>query len=300
MLGLLGAKLYFSCLRVPGSIAYAVSHPTLFRLCIDCLQVPDICDSRNVSERNNFEKLAPFAISTLESLLPLLNFYEFDSDASTINLLTSKLCELAGTEFSNATVDFNQNFLNIPERERRRQRYSHSYVLTSLAYQGLSFLINSDEHDEKKCICRYILHFLSRHILCCKVKNVPIPAKFLNIKNKAVSFICYSLQNNKNLLSELTSTALKRLCLKVEDKSDFRVAASHAVFTIMFSLYANDLAEFINWLLQLIDSTETSSRIFALEVLGFYWVTTYHKLTKQDYEKTKLYIFLLYLLFLPF
>ncbi|GIY94750.1 condensin-2 complex subunit D3 [Caerostris extrusa] len=267
-IGLLSAKWYFSCLRVPGSSAYAVSNSSLFQLCIDCLQIPDIDSQDAAFKWQDFEALLPIVNSTMESLLPLLNVYDFGSDLTVIKHIIHKLYQLAGSEFSNIPMNFELNFLNMPEKEQISRKYSQSYVLTSFAYQGLSSIINSDQYDEEEYILVAVLNSLNHYILCDKIKRSPIPTKFLNIKNNAVSFICYILDNNKDQSSEYVMKSLKYLCLNVNDKTDFRATVSQAILSITSHLLNQDVATFIGWLLELVDDTDMNNRIFTLEILG--------------------------------
>ncbi|GIY52616.1 condensin-2 complex subunit D3 [Caerostris extrusa] len=204
----------------------------------------------------------------MESLLPLLNVCDFGSDLAVIKHVIHKLYQLAGSEFSNTPIDFKLNFLNMREKEQIHQRYSHSYVLTSFAYQGLFSIINSDQYEEKEYILVAILNCLSHYILCDKIKRSPIPTKFLNIKNNAVSFIDYILYSNKDQSSEYVMKFLKYLCLNVDDKTEFRAIVSHAILSVMLHLLNQDVAIFIGWLLDLVDDTNINNRIFALEMLG--------------------------------
>ncbi|GIY98922.1 condensin-2 complex subunit D3 [Caerostris extrusa] len=139
-IGLLSAKWYFTCLRVPGSRAYAVSNSSLFQLCIDCLQIPDIDSQDAAFKWQDFETLLPIVISTMESLLPLLIVYDFGSDLTVIKHVIHKLYELAGSEFSNTPIDFKLNFLNIPEKEQIRQRAILSHAILSI----MLHLLNQD------------------------------------------------------------------------------------------------------------------------------------------------------------
>ncbi|GIY68740.1 condensin-2 complex subunit D3 [Caerostris darwini] len=267
-IGLLSAKWYFTCLRVPDSSENAVFNSSLFKLCIDCIQIPDIDSQDAAFKWQDFETLLPIVNSTMESLLPLLNVCDFGSDLAVIKHVIHKLYELAGSEFSNTPIDFKLNFLNMPEKEQIHQRYSQSYVLTSFAYQGLSSIINSDQYEEKEYILVAILNCLSHYILCDKIKRSPIPPKFLNIKNNAVSFINYILYSNKDQSSEYVMKFLKYLCLNVNDKTEFRAIVSHAIVSVMHHLLNQDVAIFIGWLLDLVDDTDINNRIFALEMLG--------------------------------
>ncbi|GIX77987.1 condensin-2 complex subunit D3 [Caerostris extrusa] len=267
-IGLLSAKWYFSCLRVPGCSAYAVSTSSLFKLCIDCLQIPDIDSQDAAFKWQDFEALLPIVNSTMESLLPLLNVYDFGSDLTVIKHVIHKLYELAGSEFSNTPMVFKLNFLNMPEKEQIYQRYSQSYILTSFAYRGLFSIINSDQYAEKEYILVAVLNCLSRYILCDKIKRSPIPTKFLNIKNNAVSFICYILDNNKDQSSEYVMKCLKYICLNVNDEIEIRATVSQAILSVMFHLLNQDVATFIGWLLDLVDDPDINNRIFALEMLG--------------------------------
>ncbi|GIX68043.1 hypothetical protein CDAR_103841, partial [Caerostris darwini] len=266
-IGLLSAKWYFTCLRIPGSSAYAVSNSSLFKLCMDCLQIPNIDSQDAAFKWQDFETLLPIVISTMESLLPLLIVYDFGSDLTVIKHVIHKLYELAGCQFSNIIIDFKKNFPYMPEKEQIR--LFPSYVLTSFAYEGLFSIINTDQYDEKEYILVAVLNCLSHYILCNKIKRSPIPTLFLNMKSNAVSFICYILYtNNKDQSSEYVMKFLKYLCLNVNDKFEFRAIASHAILTIMLHLLNQDVAIFIGWLLDLVDDTDINNRIFTLEMLG--------------------------------
>ncbi|GIY52614.1 uncharacterized protein CEXT_124931 [Caerostris extrusa] len=56
-IGLLSAKWYFTCLRVPDSSANAVFNSSLFKLCIDCIQIPDIDSQDAAFKWQDFETL---------------------------------------------------------------------------------------------------------------------------------------------------------------------------------------------------------------------------------------------------
>ncbi|KAF8767087.1 condensin-2 complex subunit D3-like [Argiope bruennichi] len=254
VIGLISAKWYFCCLRVPGSSAYSVYKANLFRLCMDCFQIVDI------------ENLLPEMTSAVESLIPLLTVCHLGSDSTTVDYVIAKLCELVGSEQSSASLNFDLNILSMPERERRRRTFS--FILTSLAFQGLSTLINSDLNGEKDYIYSVILSNLNRHILCSRVKKTSIPAKFMCVKDNCVSYICYNLKKDPEICSKLTLTSIKRLCLSVSDKAEFRAAVSNAVVTILYNLQVQDFVDFIQWLLLLVDAAEGSNRVFALEVMG--------------------------------
>ncbi|GFU09250.1 condensin-2 complex subunit D3 [Nephila pilipes] len=266
-IGLLSAKWYFCILRVPGSSAYSVFNSNLFRLSIDCFQVADLIDSKDALFKwRDFEALFPTMISTLQSVVPLMSVCHFGTDSTTVDHVIRKLSELVVAEISNSRLNFDLDFLTVSERDFRK--YSKSYVLTCLAYHGLSTLLNSDLNGEKEDIFAVVLSFLKHHILCVKTKKTPIPAKFLTIKDNAVLFICHHLENNKELFSTLTLNFLKRLCLSVIDKVDFRAVVSHAILSIMLHLKVLNLIEFIQWLLLLVDAAEMSNRVFAIEILA--------------------------------
>ncbi|GBN74498.1 hypothetical protein AVEN_110556-1 [Araneus ventricosus] len=253
-IGLLSAKWYFCCLRVPGSSAYSVYKANLFRLCIDCFQI------------SHMEDLLPSMVSSIDSLIPLLTVCHLGSDSTTVDYVIAKLCELVSSEQSSTSLNFDLDILSMSERERRRR--SFSFILTSLAFQGLSALISSDLNGEKDYIYSVILSNLNRHILCSKVKKSNIPAKFMCIKDNCVSYICYNLKKDSEVCSRLTLTSLKRLCLSVSDKAEFRAAVSSAIVTMLYNLHVQDFVEFIQWLLLLVDAAEGNNRVFALEVMG--------------------------------
>ncbi|GFX45903.1 condensin-2 complex subunit D3 [Trichonephila clavipes] len=279
-IGLLSAKWYFGILRVPGSSAYSVFNSNLFRLCVDCFQVADLIDCKDALFKwRDFESLFPTMISALQSLVPLMNTCHFGTDSSTTDHVIHKLSELVVSEISNPKLNFDLNFLVLSEKEFRR-KYSWSYVLTCLAYQGLTSLINSDLNGEKEHNFETVLSVMNNHILCVKTKKAPIPVKFVTIKENAVSFICHHLEENKEFSSKLTQTTLKRLCFSVIDRADFRQTVAKSILAIMLHLKVEDIAEFIQWLLLLVDAHDMNNRVFGIEILGFL-IETLSKIDKE-------------------
>ncbi|XP_042897875.1 condensin-2 complex subunit D3 [Parasteatoda tepidariorum] len=269
-LGLVSARFYFICLKIPGSSAYSVFHPNLYRTCVDCLQMPShVPETKDtVYVWRDFEALLPAFISTLDALIPLLNDFHLGSDITTVDFTIQKLTELFACEASNNKLNFDVNLLDMSKDERRR-RYSRTSTVTLLVSQGMLILARAEMNGDKESNCSFILSGLNTHILCAKIKKATtIPHKFVVIKDNAVSFVKYNLAHNQELFSKPTETTLKRLCLQVSDKSDFRATVSYAIFAIMFDLVVCDLVEFLQWLLLLVDSADTNNRTFALEVLG--------------------------------
>ncbi|KFM81913.1 Condensin-2 complex subunit D3, partial [Stegodyphus mimosarum] len=262
-LGLGSAKWYFSCLRVPGSAAYSVYHPNLYSLCIDCFYIPP--ESKDAW--NEYESLLPLFVEALDVLVPLLSEFHFDRDSGTIEHTIKKLSELAASDVSKNDLNFSTDFVNMNKKERRRH-YQIAFVITSLAYQGLTSLMQTDLNGEKDYNYSIILSHLNRLILCCKATSSPIPHKYLVIKDNTVAFICYNLNCDRDFYSKLSQAALKRLCIAVNDKTEFRSVVADSVFTILYNLNTEDIAEMIHWLLLLVDSSEIKDRVISLEILN--------------------------------
>lgn len=269
-IGLWTAKVYLKFMQIPGSTAYSVYHSNLFRKCIGCLQFPSHVESKNsvsVYKWKDFEELMPTYVAVLETLLPLLGVFHLGTDGSAVSFVIEKLSLLVATELTKNKLDFDLDFLRMSKHDRRR--YSLSTVVTSLAYQGLSILMNHELNGDKEYIYTTILKNLNHHILCTRIaKGQSITVKFLAIKDNAVAFICHNLKDKDELYSRLTLETLKRLCKCVSDKAEFRSAVSQAVLTIMFCLCVQDLADLLKWLLLLVDASETGHRVFGLEMLG--------------------------------
>ncbi|XP_054723592.1 condensin-2 complex subunit D3-like [Uloborus diversus] len=78
----------------------------------------------------------------------------------------------------------------------------------------------------------------------------------------------FNLEQDQPLYSGETLVALKRLCLTVCDKTDFRSIVAQSVLKLMVLLLSKDFVDFIQWLLQLSDSNDLKDRIFALDILS--------------------------------
>ncbi|XP_054723986.1 condensin-2 complex subunit D3-like [Uloborus diversus] len=265
-LGLKCTKFYFNLLKVPGSAAYSVYHPNLLSLCINCFCVPEIpVENKITSEWKEIGDILPAYTSAIESLIPLLNTLHLGNDSNIIENIVLKLSDLTSFE-SSSSIDFESLFLKTGTKKRRN---SWSYLVASLAYQALTSLtktdLNGDIHDNYSLI----LACLRKHILCSKAKKASsIPHKFLVVKDNAVSYMLFNLEQDQPLYSGETLVALKRLCLTVCDKTDFRSIVAQSVLKLMVLLLSKDFVDFIQWLLQLSDSNDLKDRIFALDILS--------------------------------
>lgn len=265
--GLASAKLYFNCLRIPGSTAYSVYHSNLFCLCIDCLSIPDLISEKDNSSMRELEKHSALYTSTLSSLIPLLKEFYLGNESSTVEHVIKKLVELTGCEFHNY-VNFDKNLLELGERELRR-RYKISFIISSLAYQAFNSLLETDLNGDKNCNYNVVVFHLSQHILCTKAKkSSTISQKHLIVKDNAVAFICYNLKT-REFNPEVVQTALKRLCRGACDKVEFRSTISEAIVKILFQMKSENIAEMIQWFLLLVDSNDAKDRTISLDILNF-------------------------------
>lgn len=264
-IGLGCAKLYFNVLRLPGSGAYSVYHPSLFNLCIDCLPAPDFTNDKGSSVRD-FEKLTVDYVSTLFSLIPVLRDFHLGDDSNTLEHAIKKLCDIAACEVQ-MHLKFNTNYLELGEKELRR-RFRLTAIVSILAYAAFSAILSTDLNGDKDQNYLLILSQLNKYVLCYKArKNPTVSQKHLIIKDNAVAFICHNLQTH-DFCSEATQIVVKRLCLGVVDKTEIRNAVSAAIITILLNLKPEAQIEMIEWFLLLVDSADIKDRVFALDLFG--------------------------------
>lgn len=266
-IGLLAVKFYLKCMQIPGCQAFKFYHCNLFRWCLECLKVPALDEStESINEWDQFEQLLPEFIMVLENLLPLLDVFELDEE--TVETVIGKLSCMLATEVTNKEFDFELDFLKMPNTER--ERYGYSMTVTSLAFQGLLILMNHDLNGEKEVIYKLVLDsYLTNHILCDRVPHEsPITAKHLAVQDHVAAFICHNLKDKNEVYSILTRDFLKRQCINVENKADFRFHVSGSVTSIMFHLRIQDLVDLIQWLFDLVNSHDQDQRSMGLEVFS--------------------------------
>ncbi|NXM31856.1 CNDD3 protein, partial [Oxyruncus cristatus] len=304
--GLHAAGLYFLLLEIPGSIGNRLFHEVMFEKCLSSLtkccpqevrerkkmhaQSSQTNPGRNRKKgkqrRNNNSSMEEILEEEEEEendehvyfstedllqvhdtiflllknflrLLPKLSLKEkpccFQSCLQVLVEMTSFEPEVHEFQFS-STMDVNE-----------------AKYIPELAYYGLHSLCSPLQGTDDKTLC-CVFHQMLYVILMVesrmgsRLEVLPITSAVTSVRNRAVKFISFLVDELKEAVFPLLRTLLQHICVKVPDKADYRTYAAQAVVTLLNKLPCVEFAEFISWLHKFSLLNKTSYRVFALDV----------------------------------
>ncbi|KAG7999876.1 Condensin-2 complex subunit D3 [Nibea albiflora] len=141
-----------------------------------------------------------------------------------------------------------------------------------MAFYGLQLLC-SPKHGDQKDSLRRIFHRLLYVILMMNKGSRGKPSLLicsqavLSTRDQAVHFICYLVEELKEVARPFLLILLQHICFQMVEKSEFRSHGAQAVGLLTSQMASKDYACFIKWLSNFSRHTKMVSRLFSVDVV---------------------------------
>ncbi|XP_070565322.1 condensin-2 complex subunit D3-L-like isoform X2 [Ptychodera flava] len=300
----LSANVYFILTSIPGSVAYKVFHPVLFQKAVDVLKLwpqssggkrkrghdpkpssqggnkrgkqartdqdveaDDGVDFEMGSDDDNEDfELTPQDIiqiknrllALVKELIGLLKRFSLkDSDQATYHMI-QVLVEMAKIDVELLEPDFD------PGSDPTDVK-----CMSQLAYTALSTYCKQHHGAVQDTLVQVLVQLQpSLMMLMGENKDVAattIPRHVQTVKDHAVSFVCYLIDDKGEAALRPTRTLLQNILWKVPDRAEYRSKVAEASVAILDKFPTEAYAKFLQWLVKCSKHSQTGHRMSSLE-----------------------------------
>ncbi|KAK8381655.1 hypothetical protein O3P69_018636 [Scylla paramamosain] len=292
--GIQAASLYFLVLCVPGSNAFRVFHPVMYRKCMETMRLATKLQvgaaspkkgrhsttGRASQRRHQEDQMNTEAEEEEESEATMLTPSEATKLVRSLNVLLHDFLRLTvrfSLKHSPESLDETISILievSCSETNNAAGIFVERHgpaTTTALAYNSYCSLqsLCCTIHGQKKKIVLLIMKHILHNILMVPRGLADLSGRSLNvIREHSQIFVKYILMQVKEEAYDGVYILIQHLCLQVPDKAEFRQKAAQSVVEILRFLPTHLYVRLIKWFFKFSHNEKAGHRLFMLEVIS--------------------------------
>ncbi|KAK8371964.1 hypothetical protein O3P69_011983 [Scylla paramamosain] len=292
--GIQAASLYFLVLCVPGSNAFRVFHPVMYRKCMETMRLATKLQvgaaspkkgrhsttARASQRRHQEDQMNTEAEEEEESEATMLTPSEATKLVRSLNVLLHDFLRLTvrfSLKHSPESLDETISILievSCSETNNAAGIFVERHgpaTTTALAYNSYCSLqsLCCTIHGQKKKIVLLIMKHILHNILMVPRGLSDLSGRSLNvIREHSQIFVKYILMQVKEEAYDGVYILIQHLCLQVPDKAEFRQKAAQSVVEILRFLPTHLYVRLIKWFFKFSHNEKAGHRLFMLEVIS--------------------------------
>ncbi|MPC68965.1 Condensin-2 complex subunit D3 [Portunus trituberculatus] len=291
--GIQAASLYFLVLCVPGSNAFRVFHPVMYRKCMETMRLATKLQVgaanpkkgrhstavRASQRRHQEDQMNTEAEEEEESELTMLTPSEATKLVRSLNILLHDFLRLTLRFSLKHSPDSLDETISILMEVSCSETNNASGIFverhgpattTALAYNSYCSLqsLCCNIHGQRKKIVMLIMKHILHNILMVPRGLSDLSGRSLNvIREHSQIFVKYILMQVKEEAYDGVYILIQHLCLQVPDKAEFRQKAAQSVVEILRFLPTHLYVRLIKWFFKFSHNEKAGHRLFMLEVM---------------------------------